>query len=135
MIKQKSGRIVNISSDMGRTNNGLRGVTTYSAGKGGVIALTRSIATEVAPYGVTLNAVCPGFVRATRALLAEKQRATRPKEYEYYKNMEKAMEGTIPLGRVGTPEDIAKLTVFLASDAASWITGQTYSVNGGNIMM
>jgi 3-oxoacyl-[acyl-carrier protein] reductase len=135
MMKQRSGRIVNISSDMGRTNNGLKGVSTYSAGKGGVIALTRSIATEVAPYGVTLNTVCPGFVRATRALLAEKQRETRPKEYEYYKNMEKTMEGTIPLGRVGMPEDIAKLTVFLASDAASWITGQTYSVNGGNIMI
>ncbi len=135
MIKQRSGRIVNISSDMGRTNNGLRGVTTYSAGKGGVIALTRSIATEVAPYGITLNTVCPGFVRTTRALLAEKQRETRPKEYEYYKNMEKTMEGTIPLGRVGMPEDIAKLTVFLTSDAASWITGQTYSVNGGNLMI
>jgi NAD(P)-dependent dehydrogenase (short-subunit alcohol dehydrogenase family) len=135
MIQQRSGRIVNISSDMGRTNNGLKGVTSYSAGKGGVIALTRAIATEVAPFGITLNTVCPGFVRATRALLAEEQRETRPREYEYYKNMEKAMEGTIPLGRIGMPEDIAKLTVFLASDAASWITGQTYSVNGGNVMI
>ncbi len=135
LVNQRSGRIVNISSDMGRTNNGLKGVTGYSAGKGGVIALTRSIATEVAPYGITLNTVCPGFVRATRALLAEKQRETRPKEYEFYKSMEKTMEGTIPLGRVGMPEDIAKLTVFLASDAASWITGQTYSVNGGNVMI
>ncbi len=135
MIKQRSGRIVNISSDLGRTNNGLKGVTTYSAGKGGVIALTRSIATEVAPHGITLNTVCPGFVRTTRALLAEKQREARPEAYEYYKNMEKAMEGTIPMGRVGVPEDIAKLAVFLASDAASWITGQTYSVNGGNVMI
>jgi NAD(P)-dependent dehydrogenase (short-subunit alcohol dehydrogenase family) len=135
MIGRRSGRIVNIASDLGRTNNRLKGVTTYSAGKGGVIALTRSIATEVAPYGITLNTVCPGFVRATRALLAEKQREARPKEYEYYKNMEKMMEGTIPLGRVGMPEDIARLTVFLASDAASWITGQTYSVNGGNVMI
>jgi 3-oxoacyl-[acyl-carrier protein] reductase len=135
MIKERGGRIVNISSDMGRTNNGLKGVTIYSAAKGGVIALTRSIAIEVAPYGITINTVCPGFVRTTRALLAENQRETRPKEYEYYKNMERSMAGTIPLGRVGMPDDIAKLAVFLASDVASWITGQTYSINGGQVMI
>lgn len=135
MIEQRSGRIVNIASDMGRTNNGLKGVTIYSAGKGGVIAFTRSIAIEVAAYGITINTVCPGFVRTTRASIAEKQRETRPREYEYYKNMEKTMAGTIPLGRVGMPDDIAKLAVFLSSDVASWITGQTYSVNGGNVMI
>ena len=68
-------------------------------------------------------------------MLAEKQQETRPKEYEYYKNMVKTVEGTIPLGSVGTPEDRAKLTVFLASDAASWITGQAYSANGGSVMI
>jgi len=135
MIRQKSGRIVNISSDQGRVNTGLKGISIYSAAKGGVIALTRNIATEVASYGITINAVCPGLVRTTRALLAEKQRDTRPKEYEYYKNIEKSVVGSIPLGRMGEPDDIAKLVVFLASDAASWITGQCYIINGGQVMI
>jgi 3-oxoacyl-[acyl-carrier protein] reductase len=135
MIKQRSGKIVNISSDHGRVNTGLKGFSIYGAAKGGVIALTRNIAVEVAPYGITVNSVCPGLVRTTRALLAEKQRETRPKEYEYYKNMEKSVVGSIPLGRMGEPEDIAKLAVFLASDAANWITGQCFIINGGQVML
>lgn len=135
MIEQKSGRIVNISSDQGRVNTGLKGFSIYAAAKGGVIALTRSIAVEVAPYGVTINTVCPGLVRTTRALLTEKQKETRPKEYEYYKNMERTVVATIPLGRMGESDDIAKLAVFLASDAASWITGQCYIINGGHVML
>jgi NAD(P)-dependent dehydrogenase (short-subunit alcohol dehydrogenase family) len=135
MIKQKSGRIVNISSDAGRTSPGLKGFSLYSAAKGGVIALTKGIAMEVAEYGITVNTVSPGLVRATRAMLAEKLKETRPKEYEYYKYIEQNVVGAIPLGRVGVPEDIAKLVVFLSSDAAQWITGQTYSVNGGQTMI
>jgi len=135
MIKQRTGRIVNISSDEGRTNTGLKGLSIYSAAKGGVIALTRNIAREVAAYGITVNSVCPGLVRTTRAWLAEKQRETRPKEYEYYKAMEESVVGSIPLGRMGEPEDIAKLVVFLASDAASWITGQCHIINGGHVMI
>ncbi len=135
MIKQKSGRIVNISSDCGRTSAGLKGFSLYSAAKGGVIALTRGIAMELAEYGITVNTVSPGLVRATRALLAEKLKETRPKEYEYYKYIEQGLIGAIPLGRIGVPEDIAKLAVFLSSDAAQWITGQTYSVNGGQAMI
>ena len=135
MIKQRTGRIVNISSDEGRTNTGLKGLSIYGAAKGGVIALTRNIATEVAAYGITVNSVCPGLVRTTRAWLAEKQRETRPKEYEYYKTMEKSVVETIPLGRMGEPDDIAKLVVFLASDAASWITGQCHIINGGHVMI
>jgi len=135
MIKQKSGRIVNISSDCGRTSLNLKGFSLYSAAKGGVIAVTRSIAMEVAEYGITVNTVSPGLVRATRALLAEKMKETKPKEYEYYKRIEQGTVGAIPLGRIGVPEDIAKLVVFLSSDASQWITGQTYSVNGGQAMI
>ena len=135
MIKQRNGSIVNISSDQGRVNTGLKGFSIYGSAKGGVIALTRNIAVEVAPYGITVNSVCPGLVRTTRALLAEKQRGTRPKEYEYYKNMEKNVTGATPLGRLGEPDDIAKLVVFLASDAANWITGQCFIINGGQVML
>jgi NAD(P)-dependent dehydrogenase (short-subunit alcohol dehydrogenase family) len=110
-------------------------LSIYGAAKGGIIALTRNIAIEVAAYGITVNSVCPGLVRTTRALWAEKQRDTRPKEYEYYKNMEKSVVGSIPLGRMGEPEDIAKLAVFLASDAANWITGQCFIINGGQVML
>lgn len=135
MIKQKSGRIVNISSDLGRSSMGLKGFSMYAAAKAGVLGLTRNIAIEVAQFGITVNSVCPGFTRGTRALLAEKQKETRPKEYEFYKNVEKTLVATVPLGRMGEPDDIAKLVVFLASDAASWITGQTYNVNGGQLMI
>lgn len=135
MIKQRSGRIVNISSDLGRTSMGVKGFSIYSAAKGGVIALTRSIAIEVAIYGITINTVSPGLVRTTRASLAEKLGETRPEEYEHYKNKVEGRVGAIPLGRIGEPDDVAKLVVFLASEAASWITGQTYSINGGEVMI
>jgi NAD(P)-dependent dehydrogenase (short-subunit alcohol dehydrogenase family) len=87
---------------------------------------------EVAEYGITINTVSPGMVRATRILLSEKQKDTRTEEYEYWKNV---VRNLIPLGRAGEPEDIAKLVVFLSSDAASRITGQTYSVDGGQVMI
>jgi 3-oxoacyl-[acyl-carrier protein] reductase len=135
MINQKSGRIVNISSDQGRLNTGLKGLSIYGAAKGGVLALTRNIAVEVAAYGITINAVLPGIIRTTRASIAEKQKETRPKEYEFYKYTEKSVVAAIPLGRMGEPQDIANLAVFLASDAASWITGQCYIINGGHVMI
>jgi 3-oxoacyl-[acyl-carrier protein] reductase len=136
LIRQKSGRIVNISSDLGRSSwMGMKGYFIYSTAKAGIIGLTRSIAMEVAHFGITINAVCPGLVRTTKALLAEKQKETKPNEYEFYKNIEKISAGAIPLGRLGEPDDIAKLVVFLCSEAANWITGQTYSVNGGQMMI
>jgi 3-oxoacyl-[acyl-carrier protein] reductase len=135
MIDQKSGKIVNVSSDLGRASMGVKGASIYSTAKGGVFAFTRSIAAEVAAYDITINAVSPGMVRTTRAMLAESQKETRPKQYEYYKNLEKNLLKNIPLGRMGEPEDVAKLVVFLSSDAAGWITGQTFGVNGGLLMI
>jgi NAD(P)-dependent dehydrogenase (short-subunit alcohol dehydrogenase family) len=135
MIERKSGRIVNISSDQGHFNTGLKGLSSYGAGKGGVIALTRNIAVEVAPYSITVNSICPGIIRTTRAMLAELQKETRPKEYEYFKTMERNVVAAIPLGRMGEPQDVANLAAFLASDAASWITGQCYVINGGHVMV
>jgi NAD(P)-dependent dehydrogenase (short-subunit alcohol dehydrogenase family) len=135
MIERKSGKIVNIASDAGRAGLGVKRVSTYSAAKGGVIALTRALAVEFAEYGITINAVSPGLTRTTRIALTEELKDTRPKEYEYYKYMEKSQVDGIALGRMGEPDDIAQLVVFLASSAANWITGQTYSVNGGQIMI
>jgi 3-oxoacyl-[acyl-carrier protein] reductase len=135
MIKQRSGRIVNIASDLARTSMGMKRHSLYSAPKGGVIALTRSIAMEVAEYGITANTVSLGLVRTTRAILAEKQKEVGLKENDFYKYSEKRLLESTPLGRLGQPDDVAKLVVFLASDAAGWITGQTYSVNGGQVMI
>lgn len=137
MIKQRGGRIVNIASDFGRTRmvGSVVGASIYSAAKGGVIAFSRMIAMEVGSYGITVNSVSPSMVRTTRALLIEQQKETHPKKYEYIKGRENISLAATPLGRLGEPEDVAKLVVFLASDAASWITGQTYSVNGGQVMI
>lgn len=135
MMKRKSGRIVNIASDAGRTG-GFSTMSLYGAAKGGVIAFTKQIATEVASYGITVNVVSPGFVKTTRAIMAERQKETNPESYNYYKkHIEEPILKTIPLGRIGEPQDIANMVVFLVSDAASWVTGQTISVNGGQVML
>jgi 3-oxoacyl-[acyl-carrier protein] reductase len=135
MVKQKSGKIINISSDVGRSS--IMGVkaSIYSAAKAGVIGLTKSIAMEVASFGININAVCPGLVKTTRASMAEKEKETKSKENKVYENVEKILLEAIPLGRLGEPDEISKLVVFLGSDAASWITGQTYSINGGQMMI
>ncbi len=135
MIKQRSGKIVNIASDLGKTPMGVKGFSIYGAGKGGVMALTRNMAIEVAEYGINVNAVAPGLIRTTRASLMEEAKETNPEAYKKYKDKENSRIKAIPLGRLGEPEDIAQLVVFLASGAANWITGQTYSINGGEVMM
>jgi len=120
MMKQRSGAIVNISSIIGLTGNA--GQCNYSASKAGMIALTKSTAKELASRGIRVNAIAPGFIqsRMTDAL---------PEE------LKKSVLENIPLKRFGTPEDIAKVVVFLAGDSASYITGQTLSVNGGMAMI
>jgi 3-oxoacyl-[acyl-carrier protein] reductase len=119
MLKNRWGRIINISSVVGRTGQG--GQVNYAASKAGLIGLTRSLAREVASRGITVNAVAPGYIETPMtAVLDEKQRA--------------AMMAQIPLGRAGTDAEIAQPVVFLASDAAAYITGHVLDVNGGMYM-
>ena len=119
MLKQRWGRIINITSVVGRT--GQEGQVNYAASKAGLIGFTRSLAREVASRGITVNAVAPGYVETPMtAVLDEKLRAK--------------MIEQIPLGRPGTDAEIAQSVVFLASDAAGYITGHVLDVNGGMFM-
>lgn len=116
MIKQKSGRIINLSSVAGVKGN--PGQVNYSASKAGVVGLTMSAAKELGRRGITVNAIAPGFIDTDMtAVMTDDQKA-------------KAAEA-ISLGRTGKPEDVAKTALFLASDGASYITGQTICVDGG----
>ena len=119
MTKQRSGRIVNLTSVVGEIGN--VGQTNYAAAKAGVIGFTKAAAKELAPRGVTVNAMAPGFIDTDMtAVLKDNIR-------------EKIVEG-IPLGALGKPEHVADAVLFLASDAASYITGQTLNVDGGMVM-
>jgi 2-hydroxycyclohexanecarboxyl-CoA dehydrogenase len=124
MVERKWGRIVNIGSDAGRVGSSFESV--YSGAKGAVIAFTKTIAREVARTGVTANTVCPG--PTDTPMLAEVASAG-PGE-----KIIEAMKRAVPMKRLGTPEDVAHAVAFLASDEASFITGQTLSVSGGLTM-
>jgi 3-oxoacyl-[acyl-carrier protein] reductase len=118
MMEQKSGKIINVTSAAGVT--GTKGQINYSSAKGGIIALTKSAARELASYGVTVNVIAPGYVSTD---MTEKIR-TDPKLKEIY-------TGRILLGRFSEPEEVAPAFVFLASDEANYITGQLLCVDGG----
>lgn len=113
-IRKKSGRIINISSVSGIMGNA--GQANYSASKAGVIGLTKSVARELASRGITCNAVAPGFIQTD---MTEKLGDNNP------------LLNSIPLGRMGKPEDIAAAVAFLASDSAAYITGEVLKVDGG----
>jgi NAD(P)-dependent dehydrogenase (short-subunit alcohol dehydrogenase family) len=120
MKSQKSGAIVNISSDIGFSGDASR--SAYAAAKAGILGLTRTLALELAPFGVRANAVAPG-------------RIATPRVRANYTDTEwEAAAKKIPLGHAGTPEDVAEAVVYLAGDAAKHLTGQTLHVNGGRIM-
>jgi 3-oxoacyl-[acyl-carrier protein] reductase len=119
MLKQRWGRIINITSVFGQI--GQAGQANYAASKAGLIGLTMAMAREVASRNITCNAVAPGFIETSMtAALSEEFRQTAVK--------------TIPLGRVGSPNDVASAVTFLASEEASYITGHVLNVNGGLLM-
>ncbi|MBQ8975586.1 MAG: 3-oxoacyl-[Oscillospiraceae bacterium] len=117
LIKNRGGRIINISSVAGLMGNA--GQVNYSASKAGVVGITKSVARELASRGVTCNAIAPGFIATDMT-----------KNF----NEENSLVGSIPLGRMGTPEDVANVAAFLASDAAAYITGEVIRVDGGIAM-
>ena len=119
MMKQRSGRIINMTSVVGQMGNA--GQSNYSAAKAGVIGFTKSLAKELASRNITVNAVAPGFIATDMtAVLTE--------------DVKTGLANQIPLSRLGMPEDVAGAVLFLASDAANYITGQTINVDGGMVM-
>jgi sorbitol-6-phosphate 2-dehydrogenase len=130
MLLRKHGVILNMSSQSGKVGNSHYGA--YCASKFGIIGLTQSIALEFAGDGIRVNALCPGvvFTPLWDEMLADyaRKRDLRPEEVQSY------MESKIPMGRLCTPEDVARAAVFLASDDASYITGQSINICGGSIM-
>jgi 2-hydroxycyclohexanecarboxyl-CoA dehydrogenase len=125
MVERGGGKVVNVASDAGRV--GSSGEAVYSACKGGIIALTKTLAREMATKGVRLNTVCPGLTE-TGMLEAFMQGAGNPDK------LREAYRRAIPIGRLGKPEDLPGAILFLASDDAEFITGQTISVSGGLTM-
>jgi len=120
MRARKFGRIINISSINGQ--RGQAGQTNYSAAKAGVLGFTKALAQENARLGITVNAVCPGYINTDMVQAV-------PKEV-----LEKTILPQIPIGRLGEPEEVARCVVFLASDEAGFITGSTLTANGGQFM-
>jgi 3-oxoacyl-[acyl-carrier protein] reductase len=119
MIKQRSGKIISIASIIGLMGN--PGQANYAASKAGIIALTKTVAKELASRNINANAVAPGFI----------QTAMTDKLPE---DLKKKMMEAIPLAKLGTPEDVANVCLFLASDESSYITGQTITIDGGMVM-
>ena len=122
MMARKTGAIVNVGSIAGRTGGGL-GAAAYSVAKGGLITFTKSLARELAPHGIRVNAVSPGVIDTPFH-----QVFSTPE-------MIRNFVASIPLGRIGTPEECARVIAFLATDAASYVVGETVEINGGQLML
>ena len=120
MIKNKAGRIINITSVVGQIGNA--GQSNYAASKAGIMGLTKSMAKELGSRNITVNAVAPGYI-------------TTDMTNELNDEVKEQLKSSIPLGRLGTPDDVANLVCFLASDEAGYITGQTFNVDGGMVMI
>jgi 3-oxoacyl-[acyl-carrier protein] reductase len=122
MKERGFGRIVNISSSAGRSVSTLGGAH-YTSSKAGLLGLTRAVAKEVAPFGITVNAICPGLIDTEMAL-----KTTTKKELQDFLD-------SFPINRIGTPEEVGDLVVFLCSEKASYITGASLDINGGDLML
>lgn len=120
MMKQRSGRIINVSSVVAVMGN--PGQANYCASKAGMIGMSKALAAEVASRGITVNCIAPGFIKTAMTDALEDAQQTR-------------ITNNIPAGRFGLPEDVAAGAVFLASERASYITGQTLHINGGLLMV
>ena len=127
MVARRVGSVVNLASWAGKTGNAY--FAGYSASKFAVIGLTQALAREMAPHGIRVNAICPGIVvdTAMRSALESQQR-----QYGLPQTAER--EKLIPLGRVSVPDDVARVAAFLASDEASYITGEAINLSGGLLM-
>lgn len=119
MSKQRYGKIINISSIVGLIGNA--GQSNYSASKAGIIGMTKSMARELSKRNITCNVVCPGFIKTKMTDVLDESLVTQ-------------MLNNIPLNRLGDPDDVANLVLFLSSDRANYITGQTINVDGGMVM-
>ena len=119
MVRARKGRVINVTSIVGTTGN--PGQTNYAAAKAGLVGFTKSLASEVASRGITVNAIAPGFIETDMTASLEQSRRD-------------SLATAIPLGRLGVGEDVAAAAVFLASPEASYITGQVIHVNGGLYM-
>lgn len=119
MMKQRTGKIVNMTSVVGLMGNA--GQSNYAAAKAGVIGFTKSMAKELASRGITVNAIAPGFINTDMTAVLSEQ-------------VKEGLATKIPAGRLGDPEDVAAAVLFLVSDSANYITGQTLNVDGGMVM-
>jgi NAD(P)-dependent dehydrogenase (short-subunit alcohol dehydrogenase family) len=126
MKEQRWGRIINMSSQAGRSGSELSGIS-YASAKAGLLGFTRQLARQVAPYGVLVNAVAPGVILSGERI--EKRWLARSETER------QEMLKAIPLGRLGRPEDVTPVVIFLASEEAGYITGAVIDVNGGRFMM
>lgn len=120
MVKRRQGVIVNISSSAAKTPHATA-AACYAASKGAIDALTRQLAYEMAPLGIRVNAVCPGPIETDMS-------------HQWTKEYRRQLLARIPMGHVGSPEDVARLVAFLVSDAAGFITGESVNINGGTYM-
>ena len=132
MVKQRSGKLINTAS--GQSRDGFIYTPHYAASKMGVVGITQSLAKELAPIGITVNAFAPGIIETDMWKYNDKAWGELLGDYQEGELIDEWVNNNIPMKRAGTPDDVAGLVLFLASSDADYITGQTINVDGGLIM-